>query len=339
MNVRKLNVRGIEIEFREFASGYISIGRPDVKVASKAMLDTSGMIRGFLGALATYMDKPNGTFERGFHSAEGIDAVLQTWDEKMKGKKRVERAYLNWKYLRNEGLIALLKSFGVEREDEGNYHVAIGAKRNGLYRMYVNIPQKWAEFEAEHGEIDWKSPEGKRLKDDYYTKKWAVQNRHDGFEALLRLLDGEIFIGMEFKPNPKYDVERQVREFDEMMRDHYITLWDTAEARAEIAEAGRKAGEAARALRNTVIAAAANPEFKHSEFVQAAVEGKRVAIYKAPGETQGVTAKSLVGKRIMFVYGDGSPIDGASYFIPTEPYAIGAFDLSVLRRGFVSLVD
>lgn len=337
VNVRTLNVRGIELTFREFASGYISVGRADAKVASKAMLDTSGKIRGFLGALATYIDKPEGTFERGFHAAEGIEKVLLTWDELKNGKKPVERAYIHWKYLKDAEKLSLLKSNGIEHEDEGNYWVAIGAARNGLYRMYVNRPQLWADFEAdmvkEFGEIDWKSPEGELLKDERYSKNWGIQNRHDGFDALLRLMDGEIFVGMQYTPAN----EIGARYFDKMMVDHYNALWDlSVEARAEAAEAARVQGDAARKLRSTVVSAALNPEFKHSEYAQAAVDGKRVAIYKAEGETEKVTVKSLVGKHVTFVYADGSSANDASVLIKTEAHVPAALNMAAAFRALIA---
>lgn len=338
VEIRTLVVRGVELTFREFASGYVSVGRTDAKVASKAMLDTSGKIRGFLGALATYIGKPEGTFERGFHAAEGIDKVLKTWDELKNGKKPVVRTYVHWKYLKDAEKLSLLKSNGIEHEDEGNYWVTVGAKRNGLYRMYVNRPQKWAEFEAEmvaeFGEIDWKSPEGETLKDERYTKKWGIQNRHDGFEALLRLMDGEIFVGMEYTPANETDA----RYFSKMMVDHYNGLWDlTTEQRDEAAEAARKAGEAARKLRGTVVAAALNPEFKHSDYAQAALDKGKAVIYKGEGETQKVSVKSLVGQRITFVYADGSSANDATLFIKTDAHVPAALNMASNLRALIAL--
>jgi len=211
VNTRTLSVLGSELNFREFADGYISIGKADTSVASKAMLDTAGKIRGFLGAVATLVDRPEATIVPGFHCAMGLNKALLTWDE---SKEPV--AYVNWKYLKDEGVLKAIADAGVVRKEHHlNYWVAIYAKRNGLFAKYAVIPQQWDEFTAwlkdEQGIDDPKAIEAKLFIESNYDKRWAVQNRHDGFEVALRLLAGNLFVGMKYAPYNEIDARNSTK--------------------------------------------------------------------------------------------------------------------------------
>lgn len=358
LQAREVIALGVKLEVEDYSDGYIGITNTafDGMVAGVDRLHYLGETRGLFTALATLKDSKGGDFLHGFHCPEGIMNVLRTTRDEKKDHmgRTIPRAYVNWNIFlnplyaeQNAGMIALLAQFGIEKEDEGGRWVAIGARNNRIFRAYVNAPRKFNEFAAwandYYGyEIDWKSDDGKAKIKNIFDHEWNTQHRHDGFETLLHVVEGSTRIGIKFRAfaddtNPEFTFQK----WTDMLTKHYLSLWtESAEDRAARKSKEQEEGKLRDVMTARAVVIATNDGYTPSANVEKVVKKDRVVIFKAAGETESVSAASLVGKKFVVVAADGSNITNAAVPMLTEIKVVAAVSMAADRfHGLVKIVS
>lgn len=345
--VRKLIIRGVELEFAHFADGYIQVSGPFTGLAHKVRLGSTikqedgtrksvgiKSISGFVHGIATVMDSKNGTFRRGLHCAMGIERALNIWQTPMNGFGQPKAiAYANWG-LMSEDDVNLMADHGIDQGDAGNNWVALSVSHRRFFRAFVVRPVKSDEFVAEMAAKGVAKADITETMWDIYKHAWNIQNKHDGIEVVLDLLSGVSYVGIKFSPA----TEREIRAWDGVMAD-YADLWKDVQVRVGNSQQKVDNINADRKLRSYTNAMAQNPEFKVGEFVQAVKAEGMVTVRLSDGNLAQVSTGSMIGQRVQLVYADGSPVDGSSLSIRTEAHVLGVCQMAQNFRALIAFVS
>jgi hypothetical protein len=299
VDIKTLVVAGSHVEIRVRDNGTKSFGNKAL-VASKATLKEAGKINGFLSALATLMDSPNGVFETGFHFSRGTEWLKDVLDgPKDRYGHDTPVAYVNFGLLQNDTRRAWLAGFGIKaRKDSGTQWLALGARNGRLFPLWIVKPESKEKFLARVGCETMK--EVGRAYRAGWERVWNTYNKHWGMELAMRVVAGKSKVITSLEE----DFEGQGKKGDKIFEMLFATK---EERQAHYAEA-----IASRDMYNDVARAKARLESEDeiptvSEYVASVAEKQVVEVWSPTSmQAEEVDIASVVGKKASFVKADGS---------------------------------
>lgn len=331
VEVKNLDVKGTNVEFRVKENGSVSVGKKEVR--SKAHFHTFETIRGFLSGLATVMDSENGVFVSGFHMSRGYEYVRNVWDADLDQFKRpVAVAYVDFDLLSDVEVIKWLAGMGIRKGGSKSPRMVLGAARGKLfYKHPYSFEKKDAFVERISGELgieaEWKAiPFNYR---DSYDKAVATWHKRIGIEATLRILAGTL----KGVINPNFYVQDWQAP---RLTTQFEGLWGTKEERQarynKAVDNKNLYGQYVRA-RNEL----AEDDTVRSEYIQS-VESTNTTELWVNGEVKIVDLTSLENCDLKFVKPNGLPARAGQIHVTDSFKVLGACALAEQLGAYLAKV-